>query len=119
MCENAVYQCFVATDQGHREYMEDFVCVHRKPPSNKCKRSENFREQRRDDRLIDYVAVFDGHGGVDAANFARKHLFDEIMNRNEFWSSNTDICTQAIKDGFISTSKAMWNVVGKFSYTEY
>jgi len=109
MCESVVYKCFVATDQGRREYMEDFVCMNRQPS---MKRNENFTVKC-NNNLIEYFAVFDGHGGSDAANFAQNHLLDEITKQAGFWSRDTTSVSRAISDGFISTSKAMWNVIGE------
>jgi len=114
MCESVVYKCFVATDQGRRDYMEDFVCVNRGQSINKLKPNERFTATVKcSDNLIEYFAVFDGHGGFHAANFAQNYLLDEISKQPGFWSRDTSSVSTAIADGFISTCKAMWNVVGK------
>jgi len=115
MCENVVYKCFVATDQGRREYMEDFVCTSRQQSINKKERNDNCPVKCRDKNLIEYFAVFDGHGGSVAANFAQTYLLDEITKQTGFWSQDTRSVSRAIADGFVSTSKAMWNVVGESS----
>jgi len=107
-----VYKCFVATDQGCREYMEDFVCMNRQHLI-KRKRNENFTVKCRDNNLMEYFAVFDGHGGTDAATFAQNYLLDEITKQAGFWSQDTRTVSRAIADGFVSTSKAMWNVIGE------
>ena len=113
MCANVVYKCFAATDQGRREYMEDFVCTSRQQSINK--KEQNGPVKCRDKNLIDYFAVFDGHGGSDAANFAQTYLLDEIIKQTGFWSQDTRSVSTAIADGFVSTSKAMWNVIGESS----
>jgi len=110
MSESIVYKCFVATDQGCREYMEDFVCMNRQHLINKRKRNENLKCR---DNLMEYFAVFDGHGGTNAATFAQNYLLDEITKQTGFWSQDTRTVSRAIADGFLSTSKAMWNVIGE------
>jgi len=114
MCESVVYKCFVATDQGRREYMEDFVRISRQQSVNK--RNDNIAAKCSEKNLIEYFAVFDGHGGTDAANFAQNYLFDEITKQTGFWSQDARRVSKAITDGFISTSKVMWNVVGESIY---
>jgi len=114
MCESVVHQCFVATDQGRREYMEDFVCVTRQKLICKKKHKDNITVKCTDKNLVEYFAVFDGHGGCDAADFARKYLMDEIIKQTGFWSRDRRSVSRAITDGFISTSKAMWNVIGEY-----
>jgi len=106
MYENIVYKYFVATDQGCREYMEDFVCTSGQP-INKG------NDDCDDEKSIKYFAVFDGHGGSDAAKFAQNYLFDEITKQTGFWSRDTVAVSRAISDGFISTSMSMWNFIGK------
>jgi len=112
MCERVVYKCFVAAHQGRREYMEDFVCISRQQAIN-TKPNDNLTVKYKDKNLIDYFAVFDGHGGSHAAKFAQSYLLDEITKQTGFWSQDARSVSTAIKDGFISTSKAMWNVVGE------
>lgn len=83
-------------NQGGRKEMEDFkrVVFDRDP------------EQA-------FFAVFDGHGGRDAAIFAREHLWDTIKQQKGFYSSETSRVIRAIKDGFMATHRAMWKQIGK------
>ena len=60
-----------------------------------------------------YFAVFDGHGGKEAACFAKEHLLKEITKHRGFWSDDDRHVLKAITDGFISTHKLMWKTVGK------
>lgn len=60
-----------------------------------------------------FFAVFDGHGGRDAAIFAREHLWDTIKQQKGFYSSETSRVIRAIKDGFMATHRAMWKQIGK------
>ena len=60
-----------------------------------------------------FFAIFDGHGGGDAADFARNHLWDAIKQQKGFYSGETSRVTKAIKDGFVATHREMWKHLGK------
>lgn len=83
-------------NQGGRKEMEDFkrVVFDRDP------------EQA-------FFAVFDGHGGRDAAIFAREHLWDNIKKQKGFYSGDTSRVLKAIKNGFLATHCDMWKQLGK------
>ena len=61
-----------------------------------------------------YFAVFDGHGGPEAAKFAKEHLLTEIKKNKGFWSDDDVQVMKAIRDGFISAHKLMWKDVGEY-----
>ncbi len=91
----------VCASQGGRKYMEDRVHI-------ECVRTPTGR--------IDYtyVAVYDGHGGAEASEYVRRHLFANIIEQPTFGpdSSDEDILT-AIAQGFTDTHHNMWKVVGE------
>ena len=92
--------------QGGRQYMEDIIsivtnCDHSKNPSN------------RKEKPFACFYVFDGHGGVDAAKFAEKHLHHIITSQEGFHSLDDNTVLKAIRKGFLATHKLMWNVLGK------
>lgn len=88
------------SNQGGRRYMEDSIAVH-------C-------ERHPDGRLhYIYVGVFDGHGGRDASEYARKHLLKNIVSQETFDSENDADILNAIREGFIQTHHDMWKEVGK------
>ena len=60
-----------------------------------------------------FFAIFDGHGGGDAADFARTHLWDKIKEQKGLYSGETSRVTKAIKDGFVATHLEMWKHLGK------
>ena len=60
-----------------------------------------------------YFGIFDGHGGPDAAKYAKEHLRDNIVNQDGFWSEEDENVLKAIKEGFLKTHHDMWKVVGK------
>lgn len=64
-------------------------------------------------RSVAFFAVFDGHGGREAAHFARDHLWDFIKKQRGFWSKDyRDVCV-AIRKGFIACHHAMWKKLRK------
>lgn len=92
-------------NQGGRKYMEDcFVVAY---------------QQTEDEKDLEYAyfGIFDGHGGREAALFAKEHLMDHIVDQKNFWSEDDDLVLKAIRDGFITTHMAMWKEVGKWPKT--
>lgn len=87
--------------QGGRKYMEDVIHIHFEENDNKFEYA--------------FFAVYDGHGGPNAAQFAKEHLLEEITKQKNFWSNEDTQVLKAIKDGFISCHRLMWKAVGKFS----
>ena len=94
----------ITTDskQGGRKYMEDVVHIHFEESEDKS----SFEYA--------YFAIFDGHGGPSAGQFAKEHLLGEITKQKNFWSNDDTQVLKAIKDGFISCHRLMWKAVGKF-----
>ncbi|CAG0898934.1 unnamed protein product [Darwinula stevensoni] len=92
-------------NQGGRKYMEDVFCV--------------AYQQTEDDRDLEYAffGIFDGHGGREAAAFAKEHLMDNIVSQKPFWSNNDEAVLKAIHDGFIHTHKEMWKELDKWPRT--
>ncbi len=81
--------------------MEDVIKIH------------NETDPEEDHSKFVYFAVFDGHGGEEAAKFAKQHLLNEITKQKGFWTDNTENISRAIKEGFISCHKLMWKAVGR------
>ena len=89
--------------QGDRKYMEDeFIAAY---------------QRTSDKKGIEYAffGIFDGHGGKEAANYAKDNLMDNIVSQRLFWSDDDEDVMDAIKQGFIQTHLAMLKVVGKSS----
>lgn len=72
--------------------------------------------QSADDNNLEYAyfGVYDGHGGAEAANFARENLMDTIVKQKLFWSENDNDVLRAIREGFIATHHAMWKDQGNY-----
>lgn len=89
-------------NQGGRKEMEDF------------KRVQFDRDPEQA-----FFAVFDGHGGRDAAIFAREHLWDMIKRQKGFYSGETSRVIKAIKDGFLAAHSAMWKQLDSWPRTRH
>ena len=67
--------------------------------------------------------MFDGHGGKEAAEFARQNLCQHILEQDDFWSNSSDenendqMILSAIRKGFLACHNDMWNHVGKWTKT--
>jgi protein phosphatase 1D len=87
--------------QGGRKYMEDIFSV--------------AYQSSADEKDLEYAffGIFDGHGGREAAQFAKEHLMDFIVKQKNFWSERDEDVLRAITDGFLATHNAMWSVVGR------
>lgn len=92
-------------NQGGRKYMEDMFSV--------------AFQSTPDDKDLEYAffGIFDGHGGSEAATFAKEHLMNVIVKQKNFWSDRDEDVLRAIKDGYVNTHYAMWRELGKkFSF---
>lgn len=68
-------------------------------------------------RSVAFFAVFDGHGGGEAAQFARDHLWDFIKKQRGFWSRcDQEVCA-AIRKGFVACHHAMWKKLPEWPKT--
>ncbi|XP_016993372.2 uncharacterized protein Pp2C1 [Drosophila takahashii] len=82
--------------QGGRKYMEDqFSVAYQESPIT---------------HELEYAffGIYDGHGGPEAAFFAKEHLMLEIVKRKQFWSDRDEDVLTAIREGYIATHFAMW-----------
>lgn len=66
-------------------------------------------------KSVAFFAVFDGHGGREAAHFAREHLWGLLKKQRGFWSrDDAEVCA-ALRKGFIACHHAMWKELRKYS----
>ena len=85
----------VHSDRGKRRSMEDrhFVCLNTDALlGRKCL----------DDRVGTLCCVFDGHGGVNAAEYTYHQLFDKLLTHSEV---DTDIA-KAMRESFLSIDQS-------------
>ena len=80
--------------------MEDYLDV-RMAPSNEALRSiPGLKEQA-------FVGVFDGHGGKEAALYARERLWDLIQEQSKFRTTDREKVAEAIRDAYWSIHREM------------
>ncbi|OCT92237.1 hypothetical protein XELAEV_180152921mg, partial [Xenopus laevis] len=106
----------VSSDQGGRKYMEDVIqiVVGPEPGEDELPWSEeeegtpakNCRSENR--QTVAFFAVYDGHGGREAAHFARDHLWAHIRKQKGFLSRDPEEVCGAIRKGFVACHHAMW-----------
>ncbi|XP_067866856.1 protein phosphatase, Mg2+/Mn2+ dependent, 1Da [Heterodontus francisci] len=111
----------VHSDQGGRKYMEDVtqVVIESQAELGEAESEEEEAgsggEQRsppgcrpRPRPGVAFFAVFDGHGGREAAVFARDNLWKCIKKQRGFLSEDPEEFRGAIRKGFIACHYAMW-----------
>ena len=59
-----------------------------------------------------FMAVFDGHGGIEAAKYAKENLWENIKSSEGFGSDHTQMKV-AIVEGFKKTQKDMHEASSK------
>jgi len=76
-------------------------------------------QQTADEKDLEYAffGIFDGHGGREAALFAKEHLMDFIVRQKGFWAEDDESVLKAIHEGFIQTHYAMWKELEKWPKT--
>jgi len=91
--------------QGGRKYMEDEFGV--------------AYQQTADEKDLEYAffGIFDGHGGREAALFAKEHLMDFIVRQKGFWAEDDESVLKAIHEGYLQTHYAMWRELEKWPKT--
>lgn len=83
-------------NMGMRKYMEDEITV---------------ISGTYDQIPTTYLGVFDGHGGREAAIYARDHLFDNLKTQPGFFDTNPEKVKEAIREGFLKTHWDMFKIV--------
>ena len=83
---------------GMRKYMEDEISIVHGP---------------NDQIPTTYLGVFDGHGGKEAAIFARDNLFKNLKLQPGFFDKEPEKVKEAIRQGFIKTHMDMFQIVGE------
>ncbi|KAJ7990110.1 hypothetical protein DPEC_G00296920 [Dallia pectoralis] len=66
---------------------------------------------------VAFFAVFDGHGGCEAAQFARDYLWEFIKKQRGFWSTDDGEVCAAIRKGFVACHHAMWKKLPEWPKT--
>ena len=90
------------SNPGGRKHMEDYIVL----------KSETETKGQA------FFAVFDGHGGKEAAKYARNNLWQAIKDSEGFYSGDPVKVTQAIAAGFVKTHEDMWKVRDSWKKTK-
>uniref|UniRef100_A0A8C8BHY5 Protein phosphatase, Mg2+/Mn2+ dependent 1D n=1 Tax=Otus sunia TaxID=257818 RepID=A0A8C8BHY5_9STRI len=72
---------------------------------------------RRPRRSVAFFAVCDGHGGREAAQFARENLWGFIKKQKGFGSAEPAEVCAALRKGFIACHRAMWKKLPEWPKT--
>ncbi|XP_056412684.1 protein phosphatase 1D [Hyla sarda] len=123
----------VSSDQGGRKYMEDVTQILVEPepgegelsweeeededPDCSPRTSSQSRPVPESGQCVGFFAVFDGHGGREAAHFARDHLWGFIRKQRGFMSRDSEEVCAAIRKGFIACHHAMWKKLPEWPKT--
>ncbi|XP_033834655.1 protein phosphatase 1D-like isoform X1 [Periophthalmus magnuspinnatus] len=68
-------------------------------------------------KSVAFFAVFDGHGGREAAQFARENLWSLLKRQRGFWSHDHNEVCAALRKGFIACHHAMWKELPEWPKT--
>ncbi|XP_032401155.1 protein phosphatase, Mg2+/Mn2+ dependent, 1Da isoform X1 [Xiphophorus hellerii] len=86
-------------------------------PGSECPPRDQASTSGRSRRSVAFFAVFDGHGGSEAAQFARDCLWEYIKKQRGFWSNcDREVCS-AIRKGFVACHHAMWKKLPEWPKT--
>ncbi|XP_018424044.1 PREDICTED: protein phosphatase 1D [Nanorana parkeri] len=127
----------VSSDQGGRKYMEDVtqVLVEPEPAEGELSWEEEEEDETEEDdstnrtaarsrvtpgksgQSVAFFSVFDGHGGREAAHFARDHLWGFIRKQKGFMSRDPEEVCAAIRKGFVACHHAMWKKLPEWPKT--
>lgn len=79
--------------------MEDYLAV-KLTPNEDFSKLPHLREQA-------YVGVFDGHGGKEAAKYARDRLWDIIQNQPKYQLSDVKSVKESLKEAYVALHEEM------------
>ncbi|XP_072302610.1 protein phosphatase 1D-like isoform X2 [Eucyclogobius newberryi] len=68
-------------------------------------------------KSVAFFAVFDGHGGREAAQFARENLWSLLKRQRGFWSHDHNEVCAALRKGFVACHHAMWKQLPEWPKT--
>ena len=91
------------TNEGNRPHMEDVTCC-------------LFDQSRVGGQA--FLAVFDGHGGRQAAAYAKEHLWENMKRQPGFDSDDHDQVKKAMREAFLVTQRGMETVVGELVWSK-
>ncbi|KAM4566453.1 protein phosphatase, Mg2+/Mn2+ dependent, 1Da [Odontesthes bonariensis] len=103
--------CQSVRTEGQSKFVKTSSPGSRSPPRLQPSTTSSSR------RSVAFFAVFDGHGGREAAQFARDYLWDFMKKQRGFWSDcDREVCA-AISKGFVACHHAMWKKLPEWPKT--
>lgn len=99
------------SDAGKRRHMEDYLDV-QLSPNESLKKMPGLKEQA-------FIGVFDGHGGKEAALYARERLWDLIQEQNKFQTTDRQQVVEAIEESYWGLHKEMEPMRRRFRVVYY
>ncbi|XP_033027472.1 protein phosphatase 1D [Lacerta agilis] len=116
------------SDQGGRKYMEDVTRILVEPEPEAASgmgaasgggggRALGGDDGGGGDRSVAFFAVCDGHGGREAAHFARENLWPFIKKQKGFRSHKPAAVCAALRKGFLACHRAMWKKLPEWPKT--
>lgn len=63
-------------------------------------------------KKTDFVGLFDGHSGVEAAKYAKNHLCKVMQEDDDIYDCDPAKVSSAIESAFVKTHEGMWEVRG-------
>lgn len=84
------------THAGGRRHMEDYIAVQLHCDQKFCKSHDHA-----------FMAVFDGHGGKEAAKFARERLWGVIQRQPNYFSNEIETIRESIQEAFVALHHEM------------
>ena len=98
-------------DAGKRRHMEDYLAVSL-APNEALKDIPGLKDQA-------FIGVFDGHGGEEAAVYARERLWDLIQEQPKFRTTDQQQVAEAIADAYWNLHKEMEPMRGVCLYRSH
>lgn len=103
------------SSQGHRKYMEDCYKIRFQRDTSSAGAKHDLthhgvdtNNNNQSDILFSYFAIFDGHGGKEAAQYSKEKLYWKIIEQDDFWSNDDAKILNAIRNGFVKCHTDMW-----------
>ncbi|XP_013928274.1 PREDICTED: protein phosphatase 1D [Thamnophis sirtalis] len=118
------------SDQGGRKYMEDVTQIVLEPEDDGEEEGEEEKGSaagraaaagpagtQSQPPSVAFFAVCDGHGGREAAHFARENLWAFIKKQKSFRSAEPAAVCAALRKGFLACHRAMWKKLPEWPKT--
>uniref|UniRef100_A0A8D2Q2F9 Protein phosphatase, Mg2+/Mn2+ dependent 1D n=1 Tax=Varanus komodoensis TaxID=61221 RepID=A0A8D2Q2F9_VARKO len=106
------------SDQGGRKYMEDVTQILVEPEPAGSEPPPGLPPPAPGSgRSVAFFAVCDGHGGREAAHFARENLWAFIKKQKGFRSHEPAAVCSALRKGFLACHRAMWKKLPEWPKT--